>query len=303
MTPIDTLKAWNEAKRLRAENPDDERLIRKELEAEVAHLNQVGVRIRPKKTWVSEHRALVQGVLGSLAVMALALVAYLAYETNQDQNSQGRELKVLVQSSPCSPTKEHPHQPRDAAACKRNFNQAIKSLTPEQSCYILEHGAPLVRIGGEPILRVTCIRGIEPPPKERDNKLPVPSGGAGGEHSPDQAAQTGTGAEEGGGAPSAPQNGGSGGGKGPAGGGGTQGGNPPSGGDGGGQPVEGGEGGASESPPAESSPADENPDEGNPPDEGSGGGSGSVVEGVGEVVGEAVKGACTALDRLAGLCH
>lgn len=301
MTPIDTLRRWDEAKRRREADPDNEDLIREELEAELEHLNRVGVEIRPQ-TWYGRHRALVQGVGGSALAVIVALVAWVAYETNQDQNTQGNELNVLVQSSPCSPTKEKPNQPRDPGACKRNFNQAIKSLTPEQSCYILERGAPLIRIGGQEIMRVTCIRGLEPPPKERENKLPATEGGAAGEQSPEQTAQTGAGADKGGSeAPAGPQKGGSGGGKDPAG----------NDGDGGDGPAGGGNGGQQPEAPAGGGPTGgsgggEAPGGGS---ESGGGGSagGGVVDeatnGLGETVGGVLEGVCTALDRLAGLCH
>ena len=256
------------------------------------------------RAWLRDHRALVQGILGSALAIGVALTAYFAYETNQEQGTQGDTLKVLVQSSPCSPTREHPNSPRDPAACKRNFAQGIKNLTPEQSCFILERGAPLINIGGKPIPRVTCVRGVGPPPQPRENKLrhgeDDTSTGSNHDQNPGSAAPTGTGTGNGGnGGGQGAQNPGSGGGQQP-GGGGNEGGSPPASGGGGAEQPSAGGGGSG----GEEAGGGAGGEEGGAA-EGSKGGN--VVEGVtgglGEVVGGTLEGACTALDRLAGLCH
>lgn len=109
---------------------------------------------RVQSFWCSYHTTVKQLLIGAI-IAAIAVIGVEARNASETANQAKKEVKVFKQNSPCTPQEngeaERPKQ------CRESFSKAVQTLTPLQSCHILQKGATIILIGGEPIPPVACI--------------------------------------------------------------------------------------------------------------------------------------------------
>jgi hypothetical protein len=115
MTPIDTLRAWDAAKDARREDPDNDGLIKAELEAEIAHLRKVGVELQPH-TWVSR---ILPAALVILMAGVFVLSILISVETGRTADKvasiQGENIMAQFET------------------CERNNDSRVASIEEKRS--------------------------------------------------------------------------------------------------------------------------------------------------------------------------
>lgn len=138
----------------------------------IGRLREAAKRKFPRTYGIYEH---YHTTITALTIIAfVAVVAYIGINQQQTETTVTHirgDVNIIKRQSACSPRRDG--KPRNAKACKANFNTIIhKILTPLQACEFLERGAPLIKIGGQPIPHVECVES-RPASKSSDQK---PSG-------------------------------------------------------------------------------------------------------------------------------
>lgn len=103
------------------------------------------------------HHAVVSGCAITVLVAFVAWLGFNQHNTESTVTHINNDVSVIKEQSACSPKSNG--KPTDRKQCEQNFDTIIhKILTPLQACEFLEHGAPLIQIGGKPIPPVECVK-------------------------------------------------------------------------------------------------------------------------------------------------